>query len=638
MKKVITIMNLRDGAGRTTLALSIASAICRETGGRTILFEQGEGVFDAPAYSGAGEGRIFSPARPAKDYFDSRLGFGLVCGNNPAGVLKHFDGLADIIIIDSSGPVDMEILGITNFFLIPALMRSEYIKRVNYITAMLRALNYPSACAAAVVNREEGCILSGEELAGVLNGAEIISIIPESAAAAAAAEKGELCALTGKKDKYCAAVSGLARRLLETQGKAAEKYIEKAAPEPFYRPLPLSRGSFKELKKNVRMKVLGELDINNMEKDALIHPAKKAAIYGDIKKNIRGLLDLEPGAPETAGERDVLLGEIFDEVAGLGAIERFLADPLISEVMVNGPDDIYVESAGRLHKTGASYTDDTGVMRAIERIVFPLGRRIDESSPYVDARLPDGSRVNAVIPPLALNGPVVTIRKFSKNKMTAADLVKCGSLSAEAAAYLEEAVRGRSNILISGGTGSGKTTLLNVLSSFIPEDERIITIEDSAELKLNQEHVVRLEARPPNIEGAGAVTIRDLVKNCLRMRPDRIIVGECRAGETLDMLQAMNTGHDGSMTTVHSNSPRDALSRLEVMSLMAGIDLPVKALREQIKGAVNLIIQQARFKDGSRRVTHITKITGMDNDSILMHDIFRFGSGISAGLERSDII
>ena len=638
MNKVIAIMNLKDGAGRTTLGLSIASAVSRELSGRIVLFEQGYGVFDAPAYSGAGGDRIFSPDKPAGSYFDARLGFGLACGNDTAAAIRHFEGFADIIIIDSSGAADIETLGAANMFLIPVLRRSEYIKRANYITGMLRSMNYPSACIAAVINREEGGFLSCEELAGVLDGTEIISVVPASGMVTAAAEKGELCALMGKKDKYCAAISALARRLLDARGKAGEKHCEKGAAAPFSPDAPPSNGSFKELKKNVRLKVLGELDINNMEKDALTHPAKKAVIYGDIRKKIMGLLDIEPGAPDSAGERDILLGEIFNEVAGLGAIERFLADPLISEVMVNGCDDIYVESSGRLYKTGASYADDAGVMRAIERIVFPLGRRIDESSPYVDARLPDGSRVNAVIPPLALNGPVVTIRKFTKNKMTAAELVNCGSLSAEAASFLEGAVRGRNNILISGGTGSGKTTLLNVLSSFIPEDERIITIEDSAELKLSQEHVVRLEARPPNIEGAGAVTIRDLVKNCLRMRPDRIIVGECRAGETLDMLQAMNTGHDGSMTTVHSNSPRDAVSRLEVMSLMAGIDLPVKALREQIKGAVNLIIQQARLKDGSRRITHITKITGMDNDSILMHDIFRFGSGVSGRLERVDII
>jgi pilus assembly protein CpaF len=323
-------------------------------------------------------------------------------------------------------------------------------------------------------------------------------------------------------------------------------------------------------------------------------------------------------------DRDKIAGEIFDEVTGLGAIQELLRDDDISEIMVNGHDKIFIEKGGKIEDSGREFTDGQAVIRAIERIVMPIGRRIDESRPYVDARLADGSRVNAVIPPLALDGPVITIRKFSKNKLTISDLVKFGSLTEDAADYLEKCVKNRKNILISGGTGSGKTTLLNVISSFIPADERIVTIEDSAELRLPQEHVVRLESRPSNIEGKGEITIRELVKNSLRMRPDRIVVGECRGGEALDMLQAMNTGHDGSMTTVHANSPRDALSRVEVMVLMAGMDLPVRAIREQIKSAINIVVQQARFKDGKRKVTHIAEITGMEADTILMHNVFEF--------------
>jgi pilus assembly protein CpaF len=312
-----------------------------------------------------------------------------------------------------------------------------------------------------------------------------------------------------------------------------------------------------------------------------------------------------------------------------------LDDDTISEIMVNGPKNIYIERKGKLHRVPITFESNDHVMRVIDRIVAPLGRRIDESSPYVDARLPDGSRVNAVIPPIALVGPTLTIRKFSKNPISVEQLIQFGSISQESVQFLKACVEARLNIVISGGTGSGKTTLLNVMSSFIPNDERIITIENAAELQLRQEHVVTLESRPPNIEGRGEVSIRDLVINSLRMRPERIIVGECRGGETLDMLQAMNTGHDGSMTTAHANSPRDAISRIETMCLMAGMDLPVRAIREQIAGAVDLITQQSRMKDGTRKVTYITEISGMEGDVISMTDIFVFEQ---TGVENGKII
>jgi pilus assembly protein CpaF len=292
--------------------------------------------------------------------------------------------------------------------------------------------------------------------------------------------------------------------------------------------------------------------------------------------------------------------------------------------MVNGAKQIYIERDGKLYLTGKTFSSDQAVMGVIERIIAPLGRRIDESSPLVDARLKDGSRVNAIIPPLAIKGPTITIRKFRKDKLSMDDLIKAGTISPEMVEFLKVCVFFRKNILISGGTGSGKTTTLNALSEFIPNDERIITVEDAAELQLKQEHWVQLESRPPNIEGKGQITIRDLVRNCLRMRPDRIIVGECRGGEALDMLQAMNTGHDGSLTTVHANSPRDALSRIETMVLMAGIEIPVRAIREQISSAINILIHQSRFSDGSRKITHISEITGMEGDIITMQDIFLF--------------
>ena len=315
---------------------------------------------------------------------------------------------------------------------------------------------------------------------------------------------------------------------------------------------------------------------------------------------------------------------LLDELIGYGPITPMLRMPEISEVMVNGPDRIFVESKGRLYETGVRFFNEKHLVQIIQRIVEPLGRHVDDASPMVDARLPDGSRVNAVVPPLALDGASMTIRKFAERKLTTDDLIGFGSMTKEMALFLKEAVRARQNILVSGGTGSGKTTLLNILSQFIPEGERLVTVEDSAELKLSHRNIVRLEARPANVEGKGRITIRDLVINCLRMRPDRIIVGECRGAEALDMLQAMNTGHDGSLTTAHANNPRDALSRLENMVMMAGYDLPSSAIREQIASAINLIVQQTRLGDGSRKIVKIVEVTGREGDVIQLQDIFEF--------------
>jgi len=323
-------------------------------------------------------------------------------------------------------------------------------------------------------------------------------------------------------------------------------------------------------------------------------------------------------------ERSRLIRIAHAELLGFGPIEDFLADDSVSEIMVNGAKSIWVEREGRLFETDQTFTDDDHVRRIIDRIISPLGRRCDESNPMVDARLPDGSRVNVIIPPLAMEGPTLTIRKFSRIPLTATDLVTRNTATMELVEFLRACVQGRLNVIVSGGTGTGKTTLLNVLSSFIPNDERIITIENAAELQLQQRHVVPLESRPANIEGRGEIAMRDLVINALRMRPDRIIVGECRAGESLDMLQAMNTGHDGSMTTLHANTPRDAIRRMETMVLMSGMDLPMRAIREQIASAINLIIQLERMQDGSRRITHITEIVGMEQDVITMSDLFVF--------------
>jgi pilus assembly protein CpaF len=332
--------------------------------------------------------------------------------------------------------------------------------------------------------------------------------------------------------------------------------------------------------------------------------------------------------PEDVRER--LFRDVLDELIGYGPIQSLLDDPDITEVMVNGPKHVYVEQKGEIVKTEITFEDNDHILRIIDRIVTPLGRRVDVDHPTVDARLPDGSRVNAVIPPVAIDGPSITIRKFSRERLSVQELINLGSLTEAMAEFLKACVEARLNIIISGGTSSGKTTLLNILSNYIPEDERIVTIEDAAELQLQQEHVVRLETKPANPDGSGAVTVRDLVRNSLRMRPERIVVGELRGSETLDMLQAMNTGHDGSLTTLHANTPRDAISRLETMSMMAGIELPVRAVREQIASAVDLIVQQSRLRDGSRKVTQITELAGMEGDTVVLTDIFKFEqTGIS---------
>jgi pilus assembly protein CpaF len=337
--------------------------------------------------------------------------------------------------------------------------------------------------------------------------------------------------------------------------------------------------------------------------------------------------------PLTHNERMKMVSDIVDDIVGYGPIEEYLRDKEVTEIMINNPTNIYIEKFGKITRTGKSFLDETHMMRIVDKIVSRVGRRVDEASPYVDARLPDGSRVNIIIGPLALNGPVMTIRKFSADPFTTEDLIQMGTCTPHSAEFFEACVKGRINVLISGGTGTGKTTLLNVVSSFLPNDERIITIEDAAELQLNQKHVIRLESRPPNIEGKGQVTIRDLVRNALRMRPDRIVVGEVRGGEALDMLQAMNTGHDGSLSTIHANSTRDVLSRLETMVLMAGIDLPVRAIREQISSAINLIIHLNRLKDGSRKIVKVSEVQGMEGDVITLQDLFQFD--YSMGIDES---
>ena len=376
----------------------------------------------------------------------------------------------------------------------------------------------------------------------------------------------------------------------------------------------------RSIRRQIQNELLQRLDIKRLAAGRIDEKDLRRRAQEHIREIIRDVRDRLPADIDS----EQLGKEVYDEAIGLGPLEDLLADPEVTEIMVNGCEKVYIERRGKIYMTGKTFLDDDSVLAVIERIVSPIGRRIDESQPYVDARLADGSRVNAIIHPLSLIGPCLTIRKFAKDPFTKDDLIRFGTWTPGIVDFIRACVLLRKNMIISGGTGSGKTTLLNVISSFIPPGERIITIEDAAELRMSQPHVIRLEARPPNIEGKGAVTIRDLVRNALRMRPDRIVVGEVRGGEALDMLQAMNTGHEGSLTTVHANSPRDVISRLETMVLMSGMELPLRAIREQVGAAIHLIVHEARFSDGTRKVSRITEVVGLESDQITMQDIFTF--------------
>ena len=405
------------------------------------------------------------------------------------------------------------------------------------------------------------------------------------------------------------------------RARRPEPAVERPSPPPPSSADPMAT-ILRDIKNQIHGELIQRLDLKRMTvsrigTDELQQKARETirAIIAEVRRNQKLPAGIDPARLEK---------EIYDEAMRLGPLEDFLADEAITEIMVNGPGQVFVERNGRIELTGQTFMDDESVLGVIERIVAPIGRRIDESQPYVDARLPDGSRVNAIIAPLSLIGPCITIRKFSKRALTVDDFIAFGTWTRSAAEFLRLCVIMRKNIVVAGGTGSGKTTLLNVLSGFIPPTDRIVTIEDAAELRLAQPHVIRLEARPPNIEGRGAITIRDLVRNALRMRPDRIIVGECRGGESLDMLQAMNTGHDGSLTTVHANSPRDVISRLETMVLMSGLELPSRAIREQIASAIDLVVHESRLSDGSRKVTCISEVVGLEGLQIVMQDLFEF--------------
>jgi pilus assembly protein CpaF len=511
-----------------------------------------------------------------------------------------------------------------------------------------RFLTTPSGVLIEDMGAFGGVSVNGERIEiqyGPLKAADVISIGPFKLRVALTGEHAQIvqAASPGSRSDSAAYRNQLATEEIQASRMRAERMQQKVmhnqtmspsaeavsdetektkhpgfalivAPDPRKKELEF------EWRRRIHTKLLEAMDLRRRD----VSKMSDDQLRQETERFIREILVEQAADIPVQLDRELLCKQVLNEAVGLGPIEELLDDDTISEIMVNRFDEIYIERAGRLLKHPLAFTGDRAVMGVIERIVAPLGRRIDEASPMVDARLKDGSRVNAIIPPLALKGPTITIRKFAKRKLTADDLVGFGALSTDMAEFLRVCVEHRKNIIVSGGTGSGKTTLLNILSNFIPTSERVITVEDAAELKLHHEHLISLEARPPNVEGKGAVPIRDLVKNTLRMRPDRIVVGECRGAEALDMLQAMNTGHEGSLTTLHANTPRDALARLETMVLMAGMDLPLGAIREQVASAVDLLVQQTRFACGTRMVTSITEIAGLESGKIQIQELFRF--------------
>ncbi len=550
-----------------------------------------------------------------------------------------------ITIIDCGNDLTegtMKILDHATLILVPTNPDILVLNQTRKLIDKIQSNLFPQEITKIIVNRFPANSMYNPKFIEQSLKRQVFGVIPEDPASASSAlAKGAPYVLMSPGSAASKAVATLSRfivdrRVLEqlarTQKPTRSKPVAEApSADKDGNVIPLNKDIGKGVsdprsafKLRVHAQLVEKMDLKKEELDRNLSEEKKLELRSKAQSIVAEVLNNETHPWKAREESAQLMKEILDEALALGPLEDYLADKDISEIMVCRADLTYIEKNGRIQKAKTNFSSNVQLRQVIERIVNPIGRRIDEKSPYVDARLADGSRVHAIIPPLAIDGPMLTIRKFPSKRLGPEDLIKFGSMSPEMSAFLRAAVETHSNILISGGTGSGKTTLLNVMSSFIPANERILTVEDSAELQMQQEHVGRLESRPANIEGTGAVSIRDLVKQTLRMRPDRIVIGEVRGGEALDMLQAMNTGHDGSMATVHSNNPRDAMARLETLVMMAGMDLPVEAIRQQIAGAVHLVVQQSRLSDGSRKVTHITEITGMQGDVITMQDIFIF--------------
>jgi pilus assembly protein CpaF len=534
-------------------------------------------------------------------------------------VFRILDETYDYLIVDlgvTTGEAGAFLLDRIDQMCVVVDPSPQGLMRSGHMLDLLRAVQFPASSTSVVVNR------TSEEASGA--GASqfelpVMAYLPDQPATVAwAAQKSRPLIELRPEDELSAVFADLARSFIQ---RAFRQRTEARAAAGASTDSPVT--TRRDVKLRILRRLIEEIDLRKGDLGYLHDPVKRQEMQVRVEGKLVALVQEEASA-ESRQERRLLVKELMDEALGLGPLEGLLADPTVTEIMVNRIDQVYVERKGHLTLSNVSFLSNEQLRGIIERIVAPLGRRIDEKVPMVDARLRDGSRVNAIIPPLALKGPAITIRKFSKKLLGVSDLVGFGSMTDQIATFLGAAVHARQNIVISGGTGSGKTTLLNVLSSFIPDDERIVTIEDAAELQLPQAHVVSLESRPANIEGEGAITIRDLVRNSLRMRPDRIVVGECRGGEALDMLQAMNTGHDGSLTTLHANTPSDALSRLETLALMAGLELPSRAIRDQIASAVQLVVQQSRLQDGSRRITYVTEVCGQEGTDFVTRDVFRF--------------
>lgn len=573
-------------------------------------------------------------------------------GDRIGKVISMLIPFYDFIIVDGGRAFTDTLISAFNhsnliFFLVTPDILSVYETR--WGLDVLQSLHFPLKMIKLVLNRAESKSgLSWQEVKLALP-CEIVSSIPsDGRVVGLALNRGVPVVIDNPSSRVSAGIKKFAQDLISNNGlfiahkEVAELRSIKKEDMPsagsfwdtmgmtdkvkWIKPIEQEDEIIK-LKRHIHARLIEELDLKRLDMELVNNPKKAKELREKAEKIIANLLADETGAFLSSYEvREKLVKDVADEALGLGPLEELLRSPDITDIMVNNKDQVYIEQKGRLELTSKKFISDDQVKVVIERIIAPLGRRIDESVPMVDARLPDGSRVNAIIPPLALTGPTLTIRKFAREHYTVEDLItRFGSLNREVADLLAACVKSRKNMIVSGGTGSGKTTFLNILSDFIPEDERIVTIEDAAELRLNQEHWVRLESRPPNIEGKGAISSRELFRNCLRMRPDRIVIGECRGGEVLDMLQAMNTGHDGSMTTIHANSTRDVLSRLDSMILMSGVELPIRAIREMTASAIDLVVQTARLSDGSRKITQITEIAGMDDDMhIKFVDIFRY--------------
>jgi septum site-determining protein MinD len=572
-------------------------------------------------------------------------------------VFKQLSAIYNYIIIDTGANFNSFTLKPFEYASLVVYLTTQDLMTVNQGASRMRgfsAMQLPSEMIWLIVNKFDARSIITKQIIGQKLKKEPLMVLPDEVALVTQSVNGaQPFVLSQPGHALTKAYDSLARYLIKTESTGKLRRAEGAGSIGAeilgtLNPL-LSGGSggtaqgtsvsadvfsmkrgenadvYREIKIRVHKRLVELVEMNNMnDAEGKRDPKKVQELENKTREIINGLLDKESSLIKGIEDRRKLAKEIFDEALGLGCLEELLADPDVSEIMVNHKDQIYAEKGGKLKLTNLRFTTSKHLMGVIERIVNPIGRRIDEKSPMVDARLRDGSRVNAIIPPLALKGAMLTIRKFSKDRLTYKDLVRFGAMTEEIADFLRACVEARLNIIVSGGTGSGKTTLLNVIGSFIPADERIITVEDSAELNLPQEHVGTLETRPPNIQGEGEIAIRDLVKNTLRMRPDRIIIGECRGAEALDMLQAMNTGHDGSLTTIHSNTPRDSIARLETLVMFAGFDLPAAAIKSQIASAVHMIVQLNRFSDGSRKITHITEVTGMEGNTVVLQDIFLY--------------